>query len=59
MTHKYGSTVILAKTTWKLGGVTFTLPTKSGTVLHDSAERALTPTERSALPEEAKIDPVG
>jgi len=51
-------TVILGKTTWKLRGVTFTLPTKSGTVLYDSAERPLTPTERAALPEAAKIDPV-
>ncbi len=50
-------TVILGKTTWKLTGVSFDLPNKSGAVLYDSSERALTEQEKASLPPIAEISP--
>jgi hypothetical protein len=51
-------TVDLGKTTWKLTGVSFTIERKTGTVLYDSAERALTDPERAKLPGTAEMTPV-
>jgi hypothetical protein len=51
-------TVILGKTTWKLTGVSFTIPAENMGFLYDSYERPLTPQERATLPEDVVVTPV-